>query len=166
MVESRVVGGCLVVGLAALFACGNRSNEPAPAPEPDDEIAVETPPVAPAEPKETAPLSPPAANRVVLVTLDGVRWEDVLGATPETSTLAMPNLHRLVKERGVAYGGAGCEHDVRASGPNFVSLPGYIEIFTGRPPVCQHNHCPNIDTETIVDEVRATSHRADDGGYR
>jgi hypothetical protein len=153
----------LVVGLAALFACGNRSNEQAPAPEPDEEIAVETAPAAPVEPKEPpALLSPPAANRVVLVTLDGVRWEDVFGATAETSTLAMPNLHRLVKERGVAYGGAGCEHDMRASGPNFVSLPGYIEIFTGKPPVCQHNHCPNIDTETIVDEARATSHRVAD----
>jgi hypothetical protein len=160
MVESRVVGGCVLAGLAALFACGNRSNEPAPTPEPEEEIAVETPVAPPpAEPKEAVAVAP---NRVVLVTLDGVRWEDVLGATPETSTLAMPNLHRLVKERGVAYGGAGCEHDVRASGPNFVSLPGYIEIFTGRPPVCQHNHCPNIDTETIVDEVRATSHRAAD----
>jgi hypothetical protein len=161
-VEARVFGGCLVVGLAALFACGNRSNEPAPSSEPDEEIAEA--PIAPPEPKETPVVAPAAAapTRVVLVTLDGVRWEDMLGATPETSSLVMPNLHRLVKERGVAYGGAGCEHDVRASGPNFVSLPGYIEIFTGKPPVCQHNHCPNIDTETIVDEVRATSHREAD----
>ena len=160
-VEARVVGGCLILGLAALFACGNRSNEPAPT-EPEEEIAE--PATAP-EAKEAPAAAPPAApapTRVVLVTLDGVRWEDVLGATPETSTLAMPNLHRLVKERGTAFGGAGCDHDVRASGPNFVSLPGYMEIFSGKPPVCQHNNCPNIDSETIVDEARATSHREAD----
>lgn len=167
-VEPRVVGGCALF-LAALFACGTRSNEPSPTVEAEEE-PVEAPldpqkRVAAPEPKEVAapvPAAAPGPTRVVLVTLDGVRWEDMLGATPETSTSAMPNLHRLVKDRGVAYGGAGCENDVRASGPNFVSLPGYVEIFTGKAPVCQHNNCPNIDSETIVDEARATSHREAD----
>lgn len=165
-VEARVVGGCFVLGLAALFACGNRSNEPPPSSsEPEEEVAEPAVVPTPAPEAKETPVAAPAAPvpaRVVLVTLDGVRWEDMLGATPETSTLAMPNLHRLVKDRGTAFGGAGCEHDVRASGPNFVSLPGYMEIFSGKPPVCQHNHCPNIDTETIVDEARATSHREAD----
>lgn len=163
--EARVFGGCLVAGLAALFACGNRSNEPTPTSEPEEEIVEVPAPAVAVEPKDApvvAPAAPPIPNRVVLVTLDGVRWEDMLGSTPETSSLAMPNLHRLVKERGVAFGGAGCEHDVRASGPNFVSLPGYMEIFSGKPPVCQHNYCPNTEQDTFVDEARKASHREAD----
>jgi hypothetical protein len=74
----------------------------------------------------------------------------------------MSNLGRLVREKGVILGGDGCEHDVRASGPNFVSLPGYLEMFTGRATSCTHNGCPSVDTDTVVDEVRAAAHRSGD----
>ena len=151
-VDARVFGGRALV-LAALVACGTRAPEPTPS-EPDEPEPVgEAPEIKPADPLPTVP----TPSRVIVLTLDGVRWEDMLGSTPETSTQAMPNFHRLVKERGVAFGGAGCENDVRATGPNFVSLPGYVEIFTGRAPVCQHNYCANIETETFVDDVRKTS---------
>lgn len=158
--RARVVGGCLFLAVGA--ACGNHSTESHPLNDDDEPVAetvshVETT-AAPA-PKE---VEAPKETHVVLVTIDGVRWEDILGATPETSTLAMPNLHRLVAANGVAFGGAGCEHDVRASGPNFVSLPGYIEIFTGKPTTCTHNYCPPVDSQTFVDEVRATSKRPND----
>jgi len=101
--------------------------------------------------------SRPEASRVVLVTIDGVRWEDVFVGTSDEEAggeTMMPNLHRLVGDRGIALGGPGCAHDVRASGPNFVSLPGYLEMFTGRPTTCTHNACPAVDTRTIVDEAR------------
>jgi hypothetical protein len=93
--------------------------------------------------------------RVVLVTIDGVRWEDV-------GPPMMPNLNRLVRERGVMLGGAGCENDVRASGPNFVSLPGYLEMFTGQVSGCMHNGCAAVDKDTVLDEVRSAAHRAGD----
>jgi hypothetical protein len=91
-----------------------------------------------------------AAKRVVLVTLDGVRWEDALGSH------GMPNLERLVRERGTALGDPACPHPMRASGPNFVSLPGYLEIFTGHASKCTHNYCPPVATSTVLDEARAT----------
>jgi hypothetical protein len=160
-VRTRVVGGCLL--LLAGAACGNHANEH-PLNDDDETVAetvahVETT-AAPAPKQEEA--TTPKETHVVLVTIDGVRWEDMLGATPETSTLAMPNLHRLVQAKGIAFGGGGCEHDVRASGPNFVSLPGCLEIFTGAATTCTHNYCPPVDHETIVDEVRGSSRRTND----
>jgi hypothetical protein len=163
VVGVRVIGGLL---LATLVACGgNRSNDPAPTDT--DEEPVETVAATPvATEYATIVAAPPLPTkpepRVIVVTLDGVRWEDMLGATSETSTLAMPNLHRLVNERGVVFGAAGCEHEVRAYGPSYVSLPGYLEIFTGKPTACTHNYCANVDSDTFVDEVRdASKHDTD-----
>lgn len=99
----------------------------------------------------------------MLVTIDGVRWEDVLSEPEDTqANAAMPNLHRLVRERGVALGGPGCAHDMRASGPNFVSFPGYLEMFTGKPTTCTHNGCPGVDEPTVVDDAREAAHREAD----
>ena len=45
-----------------------------------------------------------------------------------------------------------------ASGPNFVSLPGYNEIFSGRAPFgCPDNACPATREATIADEVGRAS---------
>jgi hypothetical protein len=120
-------------------------------------------------------------SRLVLVTLDGVRWEDVLGASqpsnaarpsegaprvlrPRGASAAaasngalMPKLRRAVRDRGVALGGPGCEHDMRASGPNFISLPGYLEMFTGKASGCTQNSCAPVATATIIDEARAAA---------
>lgn len=154
----------MVLLVAALFACEKRSQVSSePSSLEDTEIvsanvAAPEPPV----PVVPEPESELPERHVVVVTLDGVRWEDILGSTPETSTLAMPNLHRLVRERGTVFGGGGCEHDVRTHGSTFVSFPGYLEIFTGKPTVCTHNYCPPPETDTFVDEARRTSHRAAD----
>ncbi|HEY2745151.1 MAG TPA: hypothetical protein VGL86_11030, partial [Polyangia bacterium] len=44
-----------------------------------------------------------------------------------------------------------------ASGPRFVSLPGYREILTGRRgDRCVDNDCPLIDEPTLLDELRAS----------
>jgi hypothetical protein len=51
---------------------------------------------------------------------------------------------------------------MRASGPNFVSLPGYLEMFTGKASACTHNSCPPIETDTVIDEARAASERPRD----
>jgi hypothetical protein len=42
-----------------------------------------------------------------------------------------------------------------ASGPNFVSLPGYREIFTDRNSTCTSNFCDPIREPTLLDELRA-----------
>ena len=84
---------------------------------------------------------------IVLVTIDGARAIEVLDGA------RMPNLRRLT-ERGVALGAAGAP--MVASGPRFVSLPGYREILTGRRggTGCTDNECPPIDEPTLLDELR------------
>ncbi len=128
---------------------------------------------------------------VVLVVLDGVRWQEVFtGADRDlarscgfsagawTSARAlMPNLHRWMEDgpaaaspgrgqtstRGLAIGapsrsrGSGGISGISASGPNFISLPGYMEIFSGHPdPACDTNDCPRPLEPTIADDVQAS----------
>lgn len=100
---------------------------------------------------------------VVLVTIDGARWQEIFEGTDATRTPGavrapreiVPNLDRIAHERGVAIGAPG-KGVFAATGPNFVSLPGYTEIFTGRAPRgCQDNDCPGADTPTVLDQASA-----------
>jgi hypothetical protein len=110
-----------------------------------------------------------AESAVVLVVLDGVRWQEVFGGVdralarrhgvspsswPNPADL-MPNLHRLVDAEGLAIGAPGHGAEITASGPQFISMPGYIEIFAGRPDLgCFRNDCVPAPMRTIADEVR------------
>src|SRR6202000_2412366 len=38
---------------------------------------------------------------------------------------------------------------------NYVSLPGYIEILSGRPTMCTDNKCARVQVPTFLDEARA-----------
>jgi len=88
-------------------------------------------------------------SRAVILTMDGVRWQDVF-----ESRERLPNLHRLASTRGVLLGAPG-RGSIAASGPEYVSLPGYTEILTGRPPVaCQSNDCPRSQRRTLLDEAK------------
>jgi hypothetical protein len=74
----------------------------------------------------------------VVLALDGVRYQDVFeGADPELarrhglpathlpiSAELMPQLHELMHQQGAALGAPGGA-PISASGPEFVSLPGY-----------------------------------------
>jgi arylsulfatase A-like enzyme len=40
-----------------------------------------------------------------------------------------------------------------------VSLPGYAEIFAGRPGACSDNHCPQTHDPTLIDELAAAPPR-------
>jgi hypothetical protein len=102
-----------------------------------------------------------------------VRWQDVfVGADPVLAAqakvqpakadLLMPHLHALLADRGAAVGAPG-QGPIVATGPNFVSLPGYNEIFSGRAPDrCADNDCPQAQAPTVADEVRAVSERPSD----
>lgn len=120
----------------------------------------------PAHAQAAARPAPTSDGRVVLVTIDGVRPEDVFdGADPSLRPDAkvahltkpeavMPHVHRLVATRGVAIGAdrRGCGTVRTASGAN-VSLPGYLEIFTGRKTRCRDNHCARTAIPTVLDEA-------------
>jgi hypothetical protein len=115
---------------------------------------------------------PPRTDHVVLLVIDGARWQDVLaGVDPAMAERAgmgedaivpaeelTPNLHALAR-RGVGVGGEGAAF--LASGPNFVSLPGYAEILTGRPAKCWENDCPADGAPTLVDDFRAVDGATD-----
>jgi hypothetical protein len=127
----------------------------------------------PAAPRVTA--KEPSAHtprNVIIVTIDGVRWQEIFGgveaerarhahlpscAQVDAATL-LPNLHRHFVDGGVVVGAPGGREMV-ASGPNFVSLPGYREIFTGRASsACSSNFCDFIAEPTIIDELRTRLH--------
>jgi hypothetical protein len=108
---------------------------------------------------------------VVLVVLDGARWQEVFAGTdPQLSGAPavpaeslMPVLHALAAEQGASIGAPGYGAAMWASGPNFVSLPGYTEIFTGRRVHgCRDNDCPPARADTIVDQARAAFDRPGD----
>jgi hypothetical protein len=80
------------------------------------------------------------------------------GAKGEGARDLLPNLYSALETRGAVIGAPGHGKAIAASGPNFVSMPGYTEIFEGRAPAgCQDNACDGTQASTIVDEVR---HRA------
>jgi hypothetical protein len=98
---------------------------------------------------------------VVIVTLDGVRWQEVFHGsdrTRSTSThLSGPaifkNLYELGHTRGAFIGAPG-QGTIAASGPNFVSLPGYTELLSGRASRCTTNECARTALPSILDEAR------------
>jgi len=126
-----------------------------------EELALPVVPIA-----SSARSRPTSDGRIVLVTIDGVRAEDVFdGADPDLRPgshvesfakpeAVMPRTHRLVETRGVALGAdrPGCGVVRTASGAN-VSLPGYLEIFTGRKTRCRDNHCARTALPTVLDEA-------------
>jgi hypothetical protein len=130
-------------------------------------------------PFETSPLAierdevERTESAVVLVVLDGVRWQEVFGGAdraiahqhgldhpPWASARAlMPNLHRAL-DRGdaVAIGANDRGPQIAASGPQFISMPGYLEIFAGKPDRgCYTNACDRPPERTIADDVRDQS---------
>jgi hypothetical protein len=105
--------------------------------------------------------APPRDGRVILITIDGARWQDVFeGSDPKFSGAPsvppeqlMPRAHALAATRGVAIGAtrAGCG-TVHTAGRSNVSLPGYLEIFTGHASHCLDNACAQVE-ETVFDEA-------------
>jgi hypothetical protein len=109
-----------------------------------------------------------ARRTVVLVAIDGVRWQDVFfgvdadlaerfGLSAEERLDAahlVPNLQRLMRREGAAIGAPDTGEAMRASGPNFVSLPGYMEMLTGRSDTgCPDNQCQQVTFSTVADDV-------------
>jgi hypothetical protein len=65
-------------------------------------------------------------------------------------------LHEVLIAHGVALGAPGHGPEMRATGPNYVSLPGYTEILTGRTATrCRDNACSRVEEPTFADELAA-----------
>ena len=135
-----------VVAALALAACTQRAST---APIVVDDVAT------------TSADETPRDGRVILITIDGARWQDVFdgsdpgfagGAPSVPPEELMPRAHALVAARGVALGATrdGCA-TVHTAGASNVSLPGYMEIFTGHASHCLDNNCLPV-SETVLDE--------------
>ncbi len=113
---------------------------------------------------------------IVIVTLDGVRWHEVFeGVDPKLAAEhnlpadavvsardLLPNLYSIIDTRGSALGAPGHGSAISASGPNFLSLPGYAELLSGRSVTgCANNQCRGVATHTIIEELSAGSARPD-----
>jgi hypothetical protein len=115
----------------------------------------------------------PRVENVILVTIDGVRWQEIFdgledaraeaaglprgaGRTPEGLT---PNLHRLFFDEGTAVGDPRLGEPLTASGPRYYSLPSYVEIMTGAVSGCTGNDCEPVVTWNIAAEI---GHRGSD----
>lgn len=123
-------------------------------------------PLPPPAPAPSAPAAPASQRSVILVTIDGVRPREVFEGVEEQRALAagmerpaitsaealLPGLHRLVRERGALVGKPGLGPPVMASGPVFVSQPGYLEMSTGTAAHgCSDNRCPLTEAMTWLD---------------
>jgi hypothetical protein len=122
---------------------------------------------------------------IVIVTVDGVRWHEVFegvdralaeahGLPPSGVVSAAeltPNLHRIVSTQGAALGAPGHGEPINASGPNFVSLPGYAELLSGRRVTdCKDNLCRGSGRRTLFDDFAIQAapdgwHAALDGSH-
>jgi phosphopentomutase/2,3-bisphosphoglycerate-independent phosphoglycerate mutase family metalloenzyme len=94
---------------------------------------------------------PAPTTNVILITLDGVRWQEIFNGTDPvlddqhlSARELLPNFYDLFVDKGVVI---GQKSRMIASGPNHISLPGYLEITRGHPSTdCQRNDCiPKID---------------------
>lgn len=98
------------------------------------------------------PLSIKAEPKVVLVSIDGVRWQEVFAGadptlyqqsqwvkTPELirafkpgqPELLMPFLHKTVKQQGITVGDRSQGSAINVSNPYQISYPGYQELLAG-----------------------------------
>jgi hypothetical protein len=114
-------------------------------------VPMVVPPPPPVPAREVHP-------KVVLITLDGVRWQDVFNGTDLflyrgeklSARELLPNLYYHFVDRGMV---VGKDSKFVATGPAHISLPGYLEIMRGHPSTdCQENDCePRLKEETIAD---------------
>lgn len=98
------------------------------------------------------PLSIKAEPKVVLVSIDGVRWQEVFAGadpalyqqsqwvkTPELirafkpgqPELLMPFLHKTLKQQGITVGDRSQGSAINVSNPYQISYPGYQELLAG-----------------------------------
>jgi len=108
----------------------------------------------------------PAEYPVIVVAIDGVRPREIFeGEDPtfvrkrllRSAKELTPNLHAL----GVEGRLLGHDERVTSSGPNYVSLPGYTEMFSGARPVhCKGNDCGRTQVPTVIDAMADRGQRA------
>lgn len=148
--RTRFALGWLGVSVLACTSVGRGSRDVGLTPDPSATLAAT---IAVSSPETAAPI----VDSVVVIALDGVRWQDVVvGATRDDAGDEgehTPRLQALVRDEGAGIGGGDEAHGVFASGPRFVSLPGYVEMMTGRRDTgCTSNDDEGTRFPTLADD--------------
>ena len=122
-------------------------------------------PCAHAATRTTTPAtkSAPAKSRaesanVILVTLDGVRWEEVFhgvdqGQSLDTNPKIFDFLTGTLSKQGVLFGDRSRGETVRVANHPQNSLPGYQSIMSGATQPCGSNMCGRIQVETFEERL-------------
>lgn len=151
---------CSVALSCALCTCSSAVTKSTPSNR-DSSLALAR--IVPQPPTKRSAGRVKGIDHVVVVTIDGVRWQDLEGnPAPELLSAAqgedpapaprkiwLPRLHQLIGARGFLIGGD--DSPVTVSSPSTVSLPSYSELFSGEPPSCSSNDCPATDRPTFID---------------
>lgn len=97
-------------------------------------------------------------GNVILVTLDGVRWEEMfrgedvsLGGAP--GRIVFESLWSALVEHGLLFGNRLQGGEVLVDNPVTMSLPAYQSIMAGRVMPCFTNGCGRIDRETLAERL-------------
>ena len=108
----------------------------------------------------------------MVIVIDGARWQEIFNGTdralakihalPESALRdgpqLVPALHGIIEHGGVALGAPEHGAPIAASGPAFLSVPGYIEIFSGRPAAnCLNNRCRWRGGRNLLDQIAEQS---------
>ena len=105
---------------------------------------------------------PPAPNQptpynVILVTLDGVRWQELIdGSDPlltKTPEPVFPHFWSTIEPRGRLYGNRHHGSSMRVTTVANASLPGYTSLYAERDQGCLTNACARITVPTFVDRL-------------
>lgn len=106
---------------------------------------------------ETYSPNQPTDYNVILVTLDGVRWQELfLGSDPLLGSNREPLFGEFwasVAPRGEVYGDPREGSEMLVSTAANASLPGYMSIFAEQQQGCVTNHCGRIEVSTFVDRI-------------
>ena len=97
-------------------------------------------------------------SNVILLTLDGVRWEEVFhGVDPGQSVDANPKVFEYLTgtlaKQGVLFGDKSRGETVRVANKPQNSLPGYQSIMAGATQPCDSNLCGRIQVETMQERL-------------
>lgn len=96
---------------------------------------------------EPGPVSSP---NVILLTFDGVRWQEFLGNRPDPDLAqddtaeVFPYFWSTLAGQGVVYGDTNAGSFMLVSNPFIVSLPAYQSIMAGSVQPCRNNDCGRI----------------------
>lgn len=97
------------------------------------------------------PLPSPAADNVILLMLDGVRWQEVFS---NARAPIFTNLWQSVAGGSAIFGDRMHGTEMTVSNRHNISLPAYQSIMAGATQGCASNECGRVSVETMQERIR------------